>query len=191
VLTSVEDGGGVAFMIIDPSALPQVSGLRRSIGDISRLRYNLAHEVAHVLLFGPNSTGMTAALDTVRYFDDTSLGPPFRVHGLTQAIAVSRGIFSSRGIHSGLSIRLRIRIPADVLPDSKAALLRFLGRVLTALSLVLVLVLAALSRHPDAITFVLVMLAVCLRYGRRGDSDGYAFLPFCPHQRSLGSRPPS
>ena len=71
--------------------------------------------------------------------------------------------------------------------DSKATLLHLIDSMLAALCLLLVRVLAALSRRPDVLTFVLIMLAACLRYGRREEADDYSSLPMPRYERSLGS----
>ena len=47
-----------------PASLDHVRDLRSAIEGVSRLRYTLAHEDAH-LLFGPNATGMTSVLGIV------------------------------------------------------------------------------------------------------------------------------
>ena len=73
--------------------------------------------------------------------------------------------------------------------NSRAGLLRVIDGILAALRLLLVLVLTALTRQLNARTFVLVMLAVCLRYGRRTEPGDHAFLPMRRNLTSLGSRP--
>jgi hypothetical protein len=53
-------------------------------------------------------------------------------------------------------------------------LLRFVGGIIAALSLMLVLVLAALSRRINATNLVLLLIAACQRFGHRdepGDGD--------------------
>ena len=85
-----------------------------------------------------------------------------------------------------VSARLLVKISTDVLAaTSRPALLRFIDGILAALRLMLVLVLTALSQQLDALAFVLVMLAVCLRYGRREEPDELAFLPMRRNQTSL------
>ena len=49
-----------------PASLDHVRDLRSAIEGVSRLRYTLAHEDAH-LLFGPNATGMTSVLGMLRW----------------------------------------------------------------------------------------------------------------------------
>jgi hypothetical protein len=73
--------------------------------------------------------------------------------------------------------------------NSRVGLLRVIDGILAALRLLLVLVLTALSQHLDALTFVLVMLAVCLRYGRRTEPGDHAYLPMRRNLTSMGGRP--
>src|SRR5215813_4666631 len=49
--------------------------------------------------------------------------------------------------------------------------------------------LAAFSRRPDTLTFVLVLLAACLRHGRREEAGDHAFLPTRRNLTFLGSCP--
>lgn len=72
---------------------------------------------------------------------------------------------------------------------SRAGLLRVIDGILAALRLLLVLVLTALTRQLNARTFALVMLAVCLRYGRRTEPDDHTFLPMRRNLTSVGSCP--
>lgn len=90
--------------------------------------------------------------------------------------------------HEAMHVLLRFQEEA-LPPDNTVALLRLLDGILAALGLMLIRVLAALGRQPDALTFVLVMLATCLRYGRREEQDGDTFLPIRRFQTSLGSCP--
>lgn len=93
----------------------------------------------------------------------------------------------------GLSnpLLLLLRILEDVISaDTEAALRHLLDSLVAVLSLVLVQVLAALSRRPDTLTFALVMLAACLRYGRREEPDDDASLRV-RRQMSFGSCPQS
>jgi hypothetical protein len=84
----------------------------------------------------------------------------------------------------------RLTFQEDALPGSTAVFLRFIDGILAALRLMLVLVLSALSQQPDALAFVLVILATCLRYGRREEGDDHAFLLIRRFQISLGRCPP-
>jgi hypothetical protein len=107
--------------------------LQRNIDDLSRLRFTLAHEDAHLHLD----------------WDEPD--------------------------------------PTD--SRSPAEILRFIDGFLAALRLLLLLVLTALSQQLDALSFVLVMLAACLRYGRRAEPGDHDFLPMRRNLTSLGSCP--
>jgi hypothetical protein len=167
----------------------QARDLRRGIEDLSRLRYDLAHENAHLqLLGGANSTGMTACLEAIDW-----LAAVARLNEWLQAPS------SDADPASALVAQqpdggpwLLPKFNEAALPrDSGVALLRLLDGILAALCLMLVRVLAALSRHPDALMFVLIMLAACLRYGRREEPGDHAFLLTRRYQTSLGSCPQS
>jgi hypothetical protein len=110
----------------------------------------------------------------------TTLRPTF----ITPGGIHSRGVYGAVRALTDLTFR-----PAAPPPDNKPTLLRLLDGILAALRLMVILVLAALSRHPQALTFVLVMLAACLHYGRRAEPAERAFLPMRQFQRSLGSCP--
>lgn len=175
-----------------------VGDLRRGIEDVSKLRYTLAHEDAHLQLGsrGPNFTGMTAILGGFDWLAVTSwlLERPQRPS--TDAVSASAPLAQYEGTEHSFArlpdsrLLLAFRETA-LLRDSGNALLRLLDGILAALRLMVVLVLAALSRHPDALIFVLVMLAACLRYGRREEPDDHASLPTRRYQTSLGSCPQS
>jgi hypothetical protein len=84
----------------------------------------------------------------------------------------------------------RLTFQEDALPTvGKGAFLRFIDGILAALRLMLVLVLTALSQQLAAHTLVLVILAACLRFGRREEPDNHAFLPMRRNQTSLGRCP--
>ena len=88
-------------------------------------------------------------------------------------------------------IRFLLALQEDVFsPDSNAALLRMLDGILAALCLMFVLVLAALARRPDGLMFVLVMLAACLRYGRREEPGDPRLAAQVQYRTSPGSSPP-
>jgi hypothetical protein len=176
----------------------QARDLRRGIDDVSRLRYTLAHENAHLHLEGnsPNASEMTAVLEAFEWlagvvrFDEQPQMP------LTGAVPPSAPLAQNQNTGHGVvglpRPRLRLAFREDVLPrDNGSTFLRLLDGILAALCLMLMRVLAALSRQPDALTFVLIMLAACLRYGRRGEPDDHASLPIRRYQTSLGSRPES
>jgi hypothetical protein len=171
------------------ASLDHVRGLQNAIEGVSRLRYTLAHEDAH-LAFGRNATGMTAIFGAFKW-----LAGIYQVDRWQQTLTADElvaGASLDQDQHLGIgfgglrvssvvalqtaSIMLAIR--ADAFPPvDRTALLRLVDGILTALCLTLILVLAALARRPDRLTFVLVMLAACLRYGRREEPDDHAFLP--------------
>jgi len=196
--------------------------LRRSIDDVSRLRYDLAHELGHVLLLdccsynSSENSDVEAAVGPPAFADlldnslDASLagatqaGAAFtspldglrfnlwsrRVGASVELVSPVPGFVHFRGIYGPARALTGSRSPRVALPpDNRAALLRLLGGILAVLCLMLVRVLAALSRRPDALTFVLVMLAACLRYGRREDPDDGTSLPIRRYRPSLGSCP--
>ena len=176
----------------------QARDLRRGIEDVSSLRYTLAHENAHLQLESrsPNCTGMTAFLEAFQWLTGVALSGEQPHVPSTDAVPASAPLvqnqISGRGFVGSPGPRLLLAIKDGALPrDDRTALLRFLDGILAALCLMLVRVLAALSRRPDALTFALVLLAACLRYGRRGEPDDHAFLPTRRYQTSLGSCPQS
>jgi hypothetical protein len=67
--------------------------------------------------------------------------------------------------------------------------LRLLDSILAALCLMLVRARNGLSARPNALTFLLVMLAACLRYGRHSEPDDHAFLPPPPISDVVGKLP--
>jgi hypothetical protein len=74
-------------------------------------------------------------------------------------------------------------------PDDRKALGRFVGGIIAALSMLLVRVLAALSRMFNAVNSVLVMIAACLRYGHRQEPDDHHSLPARRYQSWPGRAP--
>jgi len=175
----------------------QVRVLRRGIDEVSSLRYTLAHENAHLELEplkGPNFTGMTAILGAFE-----GLAGATRIGERPQVPSTDEVPASTLLVHNQVTWRRFVGLPGqrcllafreDVLPqDNRSVFLRLLDGVLAALRLMLVRVLAALSLHADALTFVLVMLAACLRYGRRSEPDDHAFLPMRRNLTFAGSCP--
>lgn len=66
----------------------------------------------------------------------------------------------------------------DLIPASRMKeLRRFIDGVLAALCFMLAIVLAALSRRPDALALLLLIISACLHYGRREDPDDFAPCP--------------
>ncbi len=84
--------------------------------------------------------------------------------------------------------RVCVGHPPRLVRDALEGLLRFLNGIVASLSLLLVLLLAALSRLVNVVVFVLMVIAVCLRYGRRQDSPSHAFLLIRRFDPSAGTR---
>ena len=63
---------------------------------------------------------------------------------------------------------------------------RFLAGVLLSLRLILIRVLYVLTRLDEAVAFVLMLIAVRLRYGHRDEPTDYGSLLPRPYQRSAG-----
>jgi hypothetical protein len=166
----------------------QARDLRRGIEDVSRLRYDLAHENAHLQLPGANSTGMTAYLAAFEWL--AAAARPDKWRWLLSPDADPASALLAQQPDTGPWL-LRTSRADSLLRRSRVALLRLLDGILGALCLMLVRVQTALSRHPDALMFVLIMLAACLRYGRREEPGDHAFLPTRRYQTSLGSCPQS
>lgn len=107
------------------------------------------------------------------------------------ASALQRVDNTTTSVSASATIRARdsvwhLILPACLASDSRDALLRFVDGVLAALRLMLVVMLAALSRVADVVTFVLVMLAACLRYGRRQEPGDHDSLVSRRYQTSAG-----
>ena len=173
-----------------PASLDHVRDLRSAIEGVSRVRYTLAHEDAH-LVFGHNATGMSGFLGILRSRVDE-----WRRMALPPSDAILASTALGQDQHPGYGfvelpgLRFLLALQENVFsPDSKAAFVRMLDGILAALCLTLILVLAALARRPDGLTFVLVMLAACLRYGRREEPDDHTFLPKVDIGHRQGSRP--
>jgi hypothetical protein len=175
------------------ASFDHVGGLQSAIQGVSRLRYTLAHEDMHLVL-GHNATGMTAIFGMFKW-----LGDIYQNGGWQRTLTADEllaGAPLGQDHHFGIGfgglrerpIMLAVR-PDAFPPVDRAALLRLFGGILTALCLTLILVLAALARRPDGLTFVLVMLAACLRYGRREEPDDHAFLPKVDIGHRQGSSP--
>jgi hypothetical protein len=191
--------GPHTFLACDHVISPrQARGLWRGIEDMSSLRYTLAHENAHLQLESrnPNVTGMTAFLGIFQWLTRVARYGERPQAPSADAVPASarlvQGQITGHGCVGLPGPRLLLAFKEGALPrDNRTALLRLLDGTLAALRLMLVRVLAAFSRHPDALTFALVLLAACLRYGRRGEPDDHAFLPTRRYQTSLGSCPQS
>jgi hypothetical protein len=180
-----------------PPSLRQARQLQRGIEDVSSLRYTLAHEHAHLELEsqGPNLTRTTAILGVLQWLALARIGDQPGEPSIDAVPASARLVQNQITGHDFVRLpgpQLLLAFREDVLARAGGStFLRFLDGILAALRLMLVLVLAALSRHPDALTFVLVILAACLRYGRRSEPANHTFLPPRRYQTSLGSCPVS
>jgi hypothetical protein len=207
--------GPIFYLVCDVEAslskVGEADRLQRRISRLSSVRQalHLLDAATHPKLDSPqpNFTGSVALWEGVQWlpgtvyantaltssFEKTPFNSwshytdaPIRVTNQAQR---SQHVGRSGGLHTSLHL---LGFQADVFPpDNLSAFLRLIDGILAALCLMLVLVLAALCRHPDALAFVLVMLAVCRHYGRGGDPDDHTFLPMRQHQRSLGRRPQS
>jgi hypothetical protein len=80
--------------------------------------------------------------------------------------------------------RARLIVPEKLVREMLAGMRGFLDCIKTALCLLL----AVLPRLIDGIAFVLVVIAVCLRYGRRQDSPSDAFLLIRRFDPSAGTK---
>jgi hypothetical protein len=94
------------------------------------------------------------------------------------SIGIEVGVADHAQWSGGFCSRL---LPGTLYPslarlESVAALVRLLDGILAALCLLLVLVLTAVTRRPDGLIYVLIMLAACLHYGHRGEPDDRSFL---------------
>lgn len=83
--------------------------------------------------------------------------------------------------------------------DARDALLRFLDllhdmmrlfdRAIEVLSLICLIVRSGLRHRPNALAFVMVVLAACHRYGHRSEPDDHASLLYRRHLVIRGSCP--
>jgi hypothetical protein len=186
--------GGVSVavgrrMVLTCAHVTSPRGLRREIESLARLRSDLAHENAHLqleVLHGVNSTGLTGILEALKLLSGVAWLDERPQVPSSDADPVG-ALFEQRQ-----DVGRQVPPPAReaALPrDGRAALLHLLDGTIATLGLALVCVLAGLSHRPDALMFVLIMLAVCRRYGRREEPANHAFLPTRRFQTSLGSRP--
>ena len=207
----------LARIIMSRPVRDHARDLQHSIGNLSRLRFTLAHENAHLLLDcpdpDPNYTASMALYERIRWLasavwvdaalanttpafpsDWTTFSPrsgaTSTVNETTVPARPLKHTVRSAALAALAAESLLLEFQAGVLPaDSKAASLRLIDGILAALRLLFGLVLTALSQHLNVLTFVLVMLAVCLRYGRRAEPDDCAFLPMRRNLMSMGSCP--
>jgi len=190
--------------------------LLSSIDEVSTARYNFLHETTHLALGYYDSLDVTGPLVFTQFkyqgadsscVNDWFKLPPAEVTPVgTTLPSLFDGASSNLGaycvmppaeaVDQALSL-LRVDEPPVTLrrpllwvlvrAEHRQAFVRFLDGILAALRYMLGRVLAAISRQPAALAFVLVVLATCLRYGRRSDTDDHAFLPTRRYQTSLGS----
>jgi hypothetical protein len=190
----VNRGKGTTFFIsYTYPALDHVHDLRRAIADVSGLRNTLAHEQAHLLIpwRSPNSSGMTAAVEAFQWLAGATRVDERPQASPADAILARTPPMQDQDLgHDFVELptsRLLMRFVEDVL--NRIALLRFLASILAPLCLRLARVLAACSRRPGTLAFLLVMLAVCRRYGRHDDPDDHHFLPMRRYLTSWGGCP--
>lgn len=157
------------------------AAIRHNIDALQRLRSEIAHETAHRQLYltGYNSSGMSSLMDVLQLLQCLALVDEQLEGASTAAPLAAAPLVQGKSTGHGFVPQV-----------DRAALLRLLDGILTALGLTLILVLAALARRPDGLMFVLVMLAACLRYGRREEPGDHAWLPGHQYRTSLGSSPP-
>jgi hypothetical protein len=79
-----------------------------------------------------------------------------------------------------------LRFIAQLIADLAAALVRMVDNMLAAMHVTLARLVAALARDPNLLALVLVILAVCRRYGRRSEPDDHAVLPMRRYPTSWG-----
>ena len=158
-----------------------VAAIRHNITELRRLRSDIVHETAHrqFYLAGYNSSGMSSVFEALRWFS-----------GLARVDEQFEGASTAVPLAAAPLVQVRSTEHGFVPQIDRAALLHLLDGILTALGLTLILVLAALARRPDGLTFVLVMLAACLRYGRREEPGDPRLAAQVQYRTSLGSSPP-
>lgn len=180
---------GTGFVVprelVPHPASHQVRDFCRNADYLWRLCIGLAYRNSRVRLDprNPNDPGMAAIREAVRVLAKAP-DELFQYRSVEAVAAYIVNMLASEEMH-------RDEREGALPRETRGALLRLFIGILVAVYLMLRLVLAALTRHPDALTFVLVMLASCLRHGRHDEPDDPAFLPMCPYQRSLGRRPQS
>lgn len=75
---------------------------------------------------------------------------------------------------------------AQLIADLAAALVRMVDNMLVAVHVTLARLVAAHAQDPNLVALVLVILAVCRRYGRRSEPDDPAVLPMRRYPTSRG-----
>ena len=151
---------------------------RHALGVATRLRNSLAHETAHELLdlplpviFGINNSGMSSVFYVVKYLSGISVDEPISVRTTDLSPADAPFLRNQNAVDRlrSQSLNPMARRVEVFIRVARSALLRLLDGIITALCLVLMFALAALARLPHGLAFILVMLAACLRYGRRDE----------------------
>jgi hypothetical protein len=79
-----------------------------------------------------------------------------------------------------------LRFIAQLIADLAAALVRMVDNMLVAVHVTLARLVAAHAQDPNLVALVLVILAVCRRYGRRSEPDDPAVLPMRRYPTSRG-----
>jgi len=88
----------------------------------------------------------------------------------------------SNELISGVMLALQ----GDAASSYRDGLLRLVDGIRAVICWLLVLVLAALTRRPDVVAFLLVLLAARLRFGRRGESDDHVLPALRPASVVVG-----
>jgi len=198
------------------SARNNARSLRHSIAELSELRrtFTRAHELAHSELSqsepvnpSPVSTDKSGSRRPHVTF---KLKGPLEVGGTPQPspadtdsakVTLGSTAYPSpwsnalSGLSaSELSLRSGDTLWAEMAPSVGRDLKRIyplLVRLIDGKLAALFIALTVLSRHPNALSFVLVMLAACLRYGRREEPDDHAPMPMREKRTSVRELPAS
>jgi hypothetical protein len=88
-------------------------------------------------------------------------------------------------------LRRFVKYLAQLVADVAVAAIRQIDKVSAAVSAEMARRVALLAWNPGVRTFVLVILAVCRRYGRRSEPDDRALLPMRRHLTSWGVATPA
>jgi hypothetical protein len=88
-------------------------------------------------------------------------------------VVLRRDIAVLDGMHRQLTEETSSH-PQELFQNVRDSLLRLVDGIRTVLRLMLIRVLSALSRRPDRLDFVLIILASCRSYGHRGEPADHA-----------------
>jgi hypothetical protein len=164
-------------VIAATSCLGRGIELDRNIAALSwyRRRYELAHELGHLTLelHGSNQTGMSSIFECLRWLSSASGQPALEQR-------------DGRVNRSSQTIRVLFR-ESSPLAETWAAFVGLIDTLLSIFRRMKALLRVAVPLHPDVLAFVLVMLAVCRRYGHRSDPDDHASLLIQRYLVSIGS----